>query len=145
MERAGVDTEALIADPRTTSGGLDDIDLLTRVIQLKGARQFPELYGLSTAAALDRIQALELLPAHTARDLRRAHFQLRGIESYREFALAGETLCGAERQEIEKALAIAVGVADRAELQRVLEAGGDAVTAALDQSNWGVGIACGRL
>ena len=137
MQRAGVDTEALIVEPRGTPGGLDDIDLLTRVIQLKGARRFPELYGLSTAGALDQFQVLELLPAQTTRELRRAHFHLRGIEHYCEFALGDEPLCGTERQEIDKALAIAVGATNRRELERLLDAAGDAVTAALDQSSWG--------
>jgi hypothetical protein len=134
VQRAGVDTEALAADPRGTPGGLDDIDLLTRVIQLKGARRFPELRGLSTAAALDRFQTLELLPAHTLRELRRAHFQLRRIESYREFALGDETLCDTERREIDKALAVAVGATNRRTVT-LLDAAGDAVTAAFEQSS----------
>jgi glutamine synthetase adenylyltransferase len=137
VHRAGVDAEALMAHPRGTPGGLDDIDLLTRVIQFRGARRFPELYGQSTAAALDQFQTLELLPAHTARELRRAHFHLRAIESYREFALGDESLCDSESQEIVKALAIAVGATDRGELERLLHGAGDAVTAALIQSSWG--------
>jgi len=134
VQRAGLDAEALTADPRGTPGGLDDIDLLTRATQLREARRFPDVLGLSTATALDRFQAIELWPSHTVRDLRRAHFQLRQIESYREFAIADERLCDAEKQEVDKALAVAVGANDRRDLMSLLETAASAVAAAFDQS-----------
>jgi glutamate-ammonia-ligase adenylyltransferase len=134
VQRAGLDAEALTADPRGTPGGLDDIDLLTRATQLREARRFPDVLGLSTATALDRFQAIELWPSHTIRDLRRAHFQLRQIESYREFAIAGERLCDAEKQEVDKALVVAVGANDRRDLMSLLETAASAVAAAFDQS-----------
>lgn len=134
LQRVGVDAGALAVDPRRAPGGLNDIELLTRVVQLGSARQFPELLGLSTSAALDRFQTLTLWPAHTVRELRRAHFQLRRIESYRELAVGDEVLGDAERQEIDKALAVAVGATDRGELMTLLGAAGEAVGAAFDQS-----------
>jgi len=134
VQRAGVDANALAADPRGTPGGLDDIDLLTRATQLKGARRCPDLLGLSTAAALDRFQALEVWPSRTVRDLRRARFQLQQIESYRDFAIANEVLCDAEKQELDKALAVAVGANDWRDLMTLLETTASAVAAAFDQS-----------
>ena len=136
MQRAGVDVEALLVDPRGASGGLDDIDLLTRASQLKDAQRFPDLLGLSTAAALDRFQALQLWPAHTVRELRRARFQLRQIESYRELAAANETLRETERQELDKALAIAMGATDRRDMTALVETPAGAVSAAFAQLGW---------
>ena len=130
MQRAGIDAEALIVDPRGAPSGLDDIDLLIRATQLKSAQRFSDLLGLSPAAALDRFQALELWPAHTIRELRRARFQLRQIESYRELAAANETLCEIERQELDQALAVAMGATDRRDMTALIETAAGAVSAA---------------
>ena len=130
VQKAGVDAGALIFDPRGATAGLNDIDFLTRATQLKRAQRFPDLLGLSPAAALDRFQDLELWPSHMIRALRRARFQLRQIESYRELAAANETLCEAETQEFDQALAVAMGAIDRRDMTALIEAAAGAVSGA---------------
>lgn len=113
LDGAG-DAERLIDDPADASGGLDDIMLLTGAARLFAASRSLEAAGLSTPAV---------------RALRQARFQLRQIENYRRIAVADEPLCDAERAELDKALALAIGVEDRADLTRSMQAAIEAARA----------------
>lgn len=63
------------------SGGIRDIEFSIQAIQLKQARQYPELRTGETLKALEKIKSLKLLPEKDCEILKEGYFFLRKIEN----------------------------------------------------------------
>jgi glutamate-ammonia-ligase adenylyltransferase len=120
-------------DVRRRPGGLDDLDALLRVLQLRHGADRPEVLGTPTGAALARLGASGLIDGPAVKALIDAHHLLRQLEDRLAVAVDGPFDPDLASGGLKTALARAGGAADFAALEARLEQAARSVGSAFAQ------------
>jgi len=107
--------------PRTRPGGLDDLDLLVRALQLGHGSEHPQLIETSLRAALAGLGALDLMASERVGRLMEAHRLFRQMENLLEVALEDAGDWPSAPQGVHAALIQASGQPDMAALRGSFE------------------------
>ena len=103
-------------------GGLVDIEFIAQYLQLRHAREHPEMLTTNTAQALDRAAAAAILPADAGHDLRLALDISQTVQGLIRLTLAGDFDPAEAPEGLKRALARAAGAVDFGDLEATLRA-----------------------
>ncbi len=132
--REGLDhgAESRARSPRWRHGGLHDLEILVRVLQLSHADTHPDVLNPSIPGALAGLAAAGLLAEPVVRDLLGAHHLLRQIETILAISMERTMDLDDAPQELRVALARAAGLESFGQLEKALNDASERVQASFE-------------